>query len=219
LKYEYDILPFPHAGYQGQNAFQILSGDNLPVDSSKAFNPEDPGLLLSEARTWLDFIIPGASFENADAIGRSRVIEGTYGESLPTNVGFGISYVLPIIVNGLLAEPNTYFIIENPEAHVHPFGQSRIGKFLAQVAGAGVNVVIETHSEHVINGIRLASLTGKIKPGDVIVNFVTRPEDETSPVREIDLTDFGDLTAYPKGFFDQEQADIAAIIREKRKKL
>jgi predicted ATPase len=102
---------------------------------------------------------------------------------------------------------------------LHPFGQSRIGKVLAQVAGAGVNVVIETHSEHVINGIRLASLTGKIKPGDVIVNFVTRPEDETSPVREIDLTDFGDLTAYPKGFFDQEQADIAAIIREKRKKL
>jgi len=219
LKYEFEILPFPNTGYRGENTFQILSGENFAVPAAKCFDSKEPGFILSEARTWLDYIIPGSSFENAIAVGRSRVIEGTFGESLPTNVGFGISYVLPIIVDGLLAEPDSFFIVENPEAHLHPMGQSRIGKFLAQIAGTGVNVITETHSEHVINGIRISSLLGKIAPADVIVNYVSKKEENQDAVEKIDVTFLGDLTSYPLGFFDQEQEDISTLIIEKRKKL
>jgi len=218
LKYEYEILVYLHAGYNGEKTLQILSGENLPVNIKMLFNKEEPALLFDQARKWLDYIIPGASFDNAIPIGKSKVIEGTFGESLPTNVGFGISYVLPIIVNGLLAEPDTIMIVENPEAHLHPSGQSRIGRFLAQLAGTGVQVIIETHSEHVINGIRIASLAGIISNNDIVVNFVSKEETKVPRIKEIDVTDLGDLTSYPKGFFDQEQSDIATIINYKIEK-
>jgi predicted ATPase len=220
LKYEYEILTYLHAGYSGEHTFQILSGENLPIYEKKLYKGEEPALLFDQTRKWLDYIIPGASFDNAVPIGKSKVIEGTYGESLPTNVGFGISYVLPIIVNGLLAEPNTIMIVENPEAHLHPSGQSRIGRFLAQVAGAGVQVIIETHSEHVINGLRLAILdSDKINNDNAVINFMHKDELNKTVVREINFDDEAEFDQFPPGFIDQEQRDIAEMIRKiKRQK-
>jgi len=217
LKYEHEILEYLHVGYKGENTFQILSGENVEVSIDKLFKKEEPALLFDQARKWLDYIIPGASFDNAVAMGKSKVIEGTFSESLPTNVGFGISYVLPIIVNGLLVGKDNYFIVENPEAHLHPSGQSRIGRFLAQIAGTGVKVIIETHSEHVINGIRISTQEKLLASNAVIINYFSKNDSETSMVKEIDLTTSGDLTMYPKGFFDQEQKDITEIIESRIK--
>ena len=76
------------------------------------------------------------------------------------NAGFGISYALPIVVAGLRAEVGGLLLVENPEAHLHPAGQSRIGGFLARVAADGVQIFIETHSDHVLNGIRVAVADG-----------------------------------------------------------
>lgn len=219
LKYEYGVLPFQHVGYRGEHAFQILSGDNVEIAKERTIKKADPELLLGATREWLEYIIPGSKFDTATSVGRSRVIEGTFAESLPTNVGFGISYVLPIIVNCLIAKQDTVLIVENPEAHLHPLGQSRIGIFLAQIAASGIRIIIETHSEHVINGIRISTLKEGVPSDQVVVNFVSRDEEENLKIDEISITALGDLTDYPKGFFDQEQQDIAAIIVEKRKKM
>jgi hypothetical protein len=82
----------------------------------------------------------------------------TLGEPIrPSNMGFGLSYALPILVAGLLAPVGGLLMVENPEAHLHPAGQSKLGRFLAMVAGAGAQVIVETHSDHVLNGIRLAA--------------------------------------------------------------
>jgi len=74
----------------------------------------------------------------------------------PVNVGFGYSYLLPIVVSGLIAEPGDILIVENPEAHLVPSAQSRIANFLARVSRTGVQVFIESHSEHILNGLRIA---------------------------------------------------------------
>ena len=122
--------------------------------------------------------------------------------------------MLPVITAGLLAREGEMFIVENPEAHLHPSGQSRIGQFLARVAASGVHVVIETHSEHVINGIRLASLKKEINHGDVVINFFSKEEDEYQPnIDSIFLNAYADLEKWPKGFFDQQQQDIGEIFR------
>ena len=71
-------------------------------------------------------------------------------------MGFGVTYSLPIILSGLIAKEKGLLIVENPEAHLHPAGQSRMGVFLAWLAGKGVQVLVETHSDHIINGIRRA---------------------------------------------------------------
>ncbi|MFT3826395.1 MAG: DUF3696 domain-containing protein [Chitinophagaceae bacterium] len=217
LKYEYEILPYLHAGYRGERTFQILSGENLPVSGLKLLNEEDPPLLFDQTRKWLDYLIPGAKFDNAIPVGKSKVIEGTFGESLPTNVGFGISYALPILVNGLLAEADTIMIVENPEAHLHPASQSRMGKFLAKIASSGVQVIIETHSEHVLNGIRIEAINGGIASSDIIVNFITRDKERRIKLEKIEILETGDLTKFPRDFFDQVQQDMAEMYRTKKR--
>jgi predicted ATPase len=131
----------------------------------------------------------------------------------PPNMGFGVSYALPIIVAGLLAPAGGLFIVENPEAHLHPAGQSRMGRFLGRLAGAGVQTIVETHSDHVLNGIRLAAVADqRVATSDVIFHFF----DGTEPVA-IEMTERGGLTEWPEGFFDQLENDLGGLARAQRR--
>lgn len=131
----------------------------------------------------------------------------------PPNMGFGVSYALPIIVAGLLAPPGGLFVVENPEAHLHPAGQSRMGRFLGRLAGAGVQIVVETHSDHVLNGIRLAAVADRsLATSDVIFHFF----DTAEPVM-IEMTERGGLSEWPDGFFDQLENDLGGLARAQRR--
>ena len=92
----------------------------------------------------------------------------------PTNVGFGYSYALPILIAGLTAEKGTILIVENPEAHLHPSAQSMITKFLGLVANRGVQVFIETHSEHILNALRVMVVQESMKASDINVKYFDR---------------------------------------------
>jgi len=78
--------------------------------------------------------------------------------------GFGLSYTLPVITALLVGTliPNSLVIIENPEAHLHPRGQTEIARLIALCAQVGTQIIIETHSDHLFDGIRIAA---KNKPG------------------------------------------------------
>lgn len=136
---------------------------------------------------------------------------------VPTLTGFGISFILPVVVSGLWAstENNSVLIIENPEAHLHPAAQSNIGKFLALLADCGVQVVIETHSEHVIDGIRyqLACLE---RTDRAVIHFMEN-RGTCIDVNTIHLSQNGELTMWPKGFFDQKQLDLRDLLLLRRK--
>lgn len=149
----------------------------------------------------------------------------------PVNMPYGVSYLLPIIVSCLVRqipkdrlfenynqedEENELVIIENPEAHLHPFAQSKLGYFLAKMS-KHVQIIIETHSEHIINGIRLATLEEDIDQNEIIINFLESNEDSIQPnIKEISIDQFSDLTDWPRGFFDQQEADISKIFKHKR---
>lgn len=140
---------------------------------------------------------------------------GVLGEPIrPANMGFGFSYVLPIIVAGLLLPSGGLLVVENPEAHLHPAAQSRLGRFLATVAGSGAQVIVETHSDHLVNGIRLAVAEDQALSGeDGVIHFFG--EEADGPL-EIGMTDRGGLSAWPKGFFDQIESDLGRLTRAKR---
>ena len=136
------------------------------------------------------------------------------------NAGFGISYALPIIVAALRAEVGGLLLVENPEAHLHPAGQSMIGGFLARVAADGVQIFLETHSDHVLNGIRLAVADGHaaLPPEQVVIHFF-RAEDDVGPtVQSMELRETGQLSEWPTGFFDQTQVDLAALASRRRRR-
>jgi predicted ATPase len=126
----------------------------------------------------------------------------------PINAAFGVSYVLPIIVAGLIAEPNSVLLIENPEAHLHPAAQSRIGEFLARVACGGAQVFVETHSEHVLNGARRVVKQGLLSSDDFGLFFLSKGRTATKESDRIPLESTADLAQWPAGFFDQLDKDL-----------
>lgn len=212
-----------NVGWQGEFTVAVLSSTevNLPeydVVDDKAFPNNKNKKLRSQVDSWMDFIIPGTRVDpkKLQEINRAYV---QYNGAGPFNVGFGISYVLPVVAAGLIARKDEMLIVENPEAHLHPLGQSRIGQFLAIVAATGIRVVVETHSEHVINGIRIAFLENIIYPSKVVFNFFDAAGPNNQPeVRRISLKENADLDYWPKGFFDQQQQDIARIFKLRKQK-
>lgn len=136
------------------------------------------------------------------------------------NAGFGISYALPVVVAALRAEVGGLLLVKNPEAHLHPAGQSKIGSFLARVAADGVRIFLETHSDHVLNGIRVAVADGSaaLLPEQVVIHFF-RVQDDGLALQSMELQRTGQLTAWPAGFFDQAQVDLAALASKRRRNL
>jgi predicted ATPase len=132
-----------------------------------------------------------------------------------TNVGFGISYTLPIITAVLASPPGTLILIENPEAHLHPKGQSKMGELLALAASCGIQVVIETHSDHVLNGIRLAVHGGKINPNDVQLHYFQRQEKKGLAFTEVvspRIDRNGRIDKWPDGFFDEWDKSLEILL-------
>jgi predicted ATPase len=216
-----------NVGPRGEAVAQVLS----QLDSSVVREPlvhsdtADRGArqtLSAQAELWLSDIVAPMQLE-ARWVDRTNVITlrfrrpGFLGEwERPSNVGFGVSYALPIIVSGLSVGPGGLLLVENPEAHLHPRGQSKMGAFLAHVAASGVQVVLETHSDHVLNGIRRAIAVERVlEPKQAALHFFDTDADGTGApcIERIEIRSDGELTAWPERFFDQGEADLGALAR------
>jgi len=129
------------------------------------------------------------------------------------NVGFGLTYVLPVIVSLLTARPGDYIIIENPEAHIHPRGQRRLGELIARAISYGAQIIVETHSDHLMNGIRLSVKREEISKEKV--NFVYFYKDETTYDHNCiypKIDENGKIDHWPKGFFDEWDECLMELI-------
>ena len=118
--------------------------------------------LLSQTTAWEREISPGVNVHPIQS-GKSFTLKYSFDKKSDTtdkfsaeNVGFGLSYALPIIVAALSSSKNSLILVENPEAHLHAKGQSELAKLLALAAQSGVQIILETHSEHIINGVLVA---------------------------------------------------------------
>ncbi len=133
----------------------------------------------------------------------------------PTQVGVGVSQVLPIIVAGLLAKPDTTLIIEQPDLHLHPKVQSRLADFFLSLTQLGKQCLVETHSEHIINRIRLRIAEGsKSSPWQEAtkVYFVEKKESGSS-FREVSINEYGAIQDWPEGFFEEGLLETEKRIR------
>lgn len=128
----------------------------------------------------------------------------------PTNVGFGYSYALPILIAGLTAPKESILIVENPEAHLHPSAQSMITKFLGLVANCGVQVFIETHSEHILNALRVMVVQKNMEAQDINVMYFDRELENF--FESIVIEDNGKLDHWPANFFDQAEKDLNVLL-------
>jgi predicted ATPase len=174
--------------------------------------------LLYQVDAWLQEISPNVSVSTELTKSKEEVeLRFEYGinKYKPKNVGFGLSYVLPIIVALLTAEKGKFIIIENPESHIHPRGQAELGKLLAAAAQTEAQLIVETHSDHILNGIRVAV---KEKPAireKVAIFFhdrITDKHEQYSQITTIQIDPQGELSDYPTNFLDEWSNQLFKLV-------
>ena len=208
----------PVVGPTGEHAASVLySGGDLPVLDSLAV-PDVPPTRLRQVGARMEQFFSGCALTVEKVPRASAVALGLRTSSAtdfhaPVHTGFGLTQVFPIVVAALSVGREDLLLIENPEVHLHPAGQARMGEFLAEVAAAGVQVMLETHSDHVLNGVRRAVRRGALAPGDVALHFF-RPRhaaerDGVAQVQSPHLDGEGNVDDWPDGFFDQFDKDMS----------
>lgn len=200
-------------GPRGENAVGMLfQRRDERVLESLCLNSA-PMSLLSQVEARMAHFFPGSALAvqpvphaNIVTLGLTNTEET--GFHRPVNVGFGLTQVLPIIVAALTARPNDLLLIENPEVHLHPAGQALMGEFLSEVADAGVQVLLESHSDHVLNGIRRAVKREKLSHADVALHYFATRGTVGDQVVSPAIGPDGFIDHWPDGFFDQFDRDL-----------
>ncbi len=191
------------------------------INESLKKNIEDDATLVYQVKQWMREISPNINI-NIKPSGLNYKIDYSFdrGEGqTPTldfkakNIGFGISYVLPIIVASLHAPEGSIIIIENPEAHIHPGAQAKLMELICKSAKNGVQFIIETHSDHIINGLLVATKNDIISPEDSSIYYFDRNEKKhATEAIHLPVLEGGKIQRPPKGFFDQLDIDMKTLM-------
>jgi predicted ATPase len=202
-------------GARGEHTINFLRAwIEEPVEPAVR-HPEAKSIgLLDQTVAWLQEICPGVDVAAEDLRGTDLVrlsygFGGTAGikssniRYRPTNVGFGLTYALPIIVACLSAAPGTLVMLENPEAHLHPKGQTMCARLAGLAVAAGAQVIVESHSDHLLNGVRLAVKDKILTPDRAALHYFHRNRDGKIEVSSPRVGSDGMLSEWPQGFFDE----------------
>lgn len=202
-------------GAQGEHAASVLHWRrDQPVDAALGVPGMQARSFLRQVEGRMGMFFPGFRLDIARAPGTNAVSLGLRTSEdtefhRATHTGFGLTQCLPIIVAALSVKEDDLLLIENPELHLHPSGQARMGRFLAEVARAGRQVIVETHSDHVLNGVRRAVKDGTVPSEEVAIHFF-QPRDESRPqVLSPVVGGDGRIDFWPPGFFDQFDRDAS----------
>ncbi len=211
-------LEDPHVidvvGTRGEHTVSVLHwGRDEPVLHKLAL-PGAPANRLRQVEARMAAFFPGCAL-NIQPAGRSNAVTLGLRMSNETNfhrpghTGFGLTQCLPIVVAALSAPEGSLVLIENPEVHLHPAGQAVMGRFMADMARAGIQVLVETHSDHVLNGVRRAVKAGRIAADRAAIHFFRPRSDGRPQVLSPTMDASGNIDEWPESFFDQFDKDAS----------
>lgn len=182
--------------------------------------PSELSVAISEWLRYMD-LVEDVTTHDLGKIGyelkvRSR---GVRKELDLTNVGVGVSQVLPTLVEALLSPQDSLLLLEQPELHLHPKVQSRLGDFILCIALSGKQCIVETHSEYLVNRIRrrIAESEARTILDKTSLYFVERGK-QGAEFTKVEPNEFGAILSWPKGFFDEGPAEAELIMAAAMKK-
>jgi predicted ATPase len=211
---DYYLNTLKSIGIKGEYTTHFLAqNENEPLKNiSLLHKNNNTNKFLSQVNSWMSEICEGVKISakiieeiNHAVLSYEFLTKDGYTDKFkPQNVGFGLTYVLPVVVAILASKPNDILLIENPESHLHPAGQSAMGRLIGLAAESGVQLFIETHSDHLLNGIRVAVHKKELSTENVSIFYFSKEKDR----HRVDivtpyLNSEGRLDEWPKGFFDE----------------
>jgi predicted ATPase len=132
-------------------------------------------------------------------------------EVLLTEVGFGISQVLPVLTLCYYVPEGSTIILEQPEIHLHPAVQAGLADvFIDVIKNRGVQIILESHSEHLLNRLQRRMAEEQLVPEDIALYF-TRMENGESKLEELKIDEYGSISNWPENFFGDEMGDLVAM--------
>lgn len=227
---EHQVKEKKQLGARGEYTAHFLSlfGDES-VHTSIQHPRAKSKKLRDQVEAWLSEICPGTRlkttlYREIDQAGLRYSFAGRSANSddfRASNVGFGISYTLPILTAILSAPQGTLLILENPEAHLHPKGQRQLGYLLGLASAYGIQIIMETHSEQILSGVRLALFAERLVKKDVSLCYFSRQEQGKLFVGQMTpkdptrahLIDEGPHNAFEQWELEEAQ-ERAALIQE-----
>lgn len=217
-KYDYSKWNYEglnRLGNRGEYAvpFLAINGDRIIVPEELCIHDSETrtNSLIDQVSAWMGKISPGVRLNTELLSGDQEArLKISYNEdwmvsssNSPINVGFGIPYVLPLIVAVLTASESGLVLIENPESHLHPRGQTAMAELLARSAARGTQIICESHSDHIINGVRVAVKEQVIDKHKVSIDYFSRDSSLNTVVTSIQVDKNGNLSNYPSGLIDE----------------
>jgi len=197
--------------------------ESIPIEQLRHPGTNNPSL-LSQLDAWMSEVTFGvrlsavaySDMNVAKLTYKYETSEGYTEEFNSINSGFGLTYALPVVTAVLAAKPGDLLIIENPESHLHPAGQAIIGKLCALAAENGVQIILESHSDHILNSIRVAVKKKILAPQHAAIYFFER--DINAKEHKVDviqpfIDENGRLDKKPAGFFDEWAKQLDELIK------
>lgn len=213
-------------GLRGEYAMNYLNQhQGALLDATDPRFPEQKkARLLEVVDYWLQEVTPDAHLQFETIPEADALVAGFEFDKLgdirtnryrTANVGFGLSYVLPVLAGLLEPKPTRALcLIENPEAHLHPRGQTKLAELAVRASRSGIQVIAETHSDHFMDGVRIAVRNGLIQPNETAFHYFHRDNDRTVVISP-EVNADGRLSSWPPGFFDQHEENLAKLLAPK----
>ena len=181
----------PDVGRDGGNALKILFLDKYSASSKN---------LIGDVNRWLETMGYTLEWDVLKGGMAQLMLKDKSGLQINLkDVGFGISQLLPVLIQGYVAERGQTILMEQPEIHLHPRAQANLGDLFIALAEQKKSLIVETHSEHLMLRLRRRIAEQKIKKEMVGIYFVEWKDGE-SVVSRIELDDYGQMVNVPEGF-------------------
>lgn len=197
-----------------------LGGENLIAELGSHESPQQSGRkpLVDEVNRWLSGKLGMPDKVRVEGIDKSGTVRSLFCDELQgakninaAAMGEGVSQVLPIISRAFAGSPVECLFVEQPEIHLHPALQADLADLFIDIVQRHMKqVILETHSEHLILRLRRRIAEQKIDPNMVSILYVERTGSESS-VRVLNLNERGHFTNWPKGFFDEAYQEAMAL--------
>lgn len=216
--YEQNVKERDAIGTKCEYAYDYLAKHDIDPwqDNQMVFDSTSKLTFGGQVNYWLEKILGYTVY--AEEIDRTTLIRVSFGKSdvgngiSPINVGTGVSYIAEVIIAALSCKQGDMLIIENPEIHLHPSAQTEFVMFLTFLAQHGIQTIVETHSDHIFNGVRKSVHEDFIDKEEVSIYFFQRKDNGCTEPVLIELNDEGNVLNQKDGLFDQIKKDLDVIL-------